>query len=78
MQTTVAGIPCLVKYTITGSYRPAKISGPPEDCYEAEFPEVEFTVHDRKGYPAAWLNRKLTQEDIYRITDEILSYAEED
>ena len=33
--------------------------------------EVEYSVLDRKGYPAAWLERKLTPKEHSRITEEI-------
>jgi hypothetical protein len=34
--------------------------------------EVEFDVYDRRGYRAAWLERKMTDEDRARIETEIL------
>ena len=76
MQTHIAGIPCTVEYTIQGKYQPAKINAEPDDCYEAEYPEVEFIVCDRNGRTAPWLERKMTDEDCQRIQVEILEYAE--
>ena len=35
------------------------------------YEEIEFSVLDRKGYPAAWLERKLGPRERERITDEI-------
>jgi hypothetical protein len=78
MQTRIAGIPCTVDYTIRGKYKPAKIDAPPEFCYEAEYPDVEFTVCDRNGRPAPWLERKMTDEDRQRIEVEILEDAQDD
>ena len=72
METRISGIPCTVEYTITGKYVPAKVDAPPEYCYEAEYPEVEFTVCDRRGRPAPWLERKMTHKDTQRIELEIL------
>lgn len=55
----IAGIPCQIQAWVSGKYRPARIDAPAEFCYEAEYPEVDFEVLDRKGYPAPWLERKL-------------------
>lgn len=38
-----------VDWSISGEYVPARLSGPPEDCYPAEYPELEVlecTVHE--------------------------------
>ena len=77
MSAHVAGIPCLIKYAIHGEYRPAKVDAPPEYCYEAEYPEVDFEVLDRRGNPAPWLERKLTSEDRDRIENECLEDEKE-
>ena len=72
--TRVGGIPC---QCLVYSYYPAvlmRITGtgfgdadPPED-------EVfEFRLLDRKGYPADWLERKLTNNDADRIKKEYLA-----
>ena len=76
METRIAGIPCTVEYTVRGKYKPAKVNAPPEDCYEAEYPDIEFTVCDRNGHPAAWLEAKMTDEDRQRIEAEILNQDE--
>ena len=44
------------------------------DCYG--YTEIEFNVLDRKGYKAAWLERKMTQEDRERIELEIVEAHE--
>jgi hypothetical protein len=72
MKTRIAGIPCTVNYSIQGKYVPAKVNADPNSCYEAEYPEVEFTVCDRQDRPAPWLERKMTEEDRQRIESEIL------
>ena len=78
METRISGIPCIVDYTIRGKYVPAKIHAPPEFCHEAEYPEVEFTVCDRNGRPAPWLEKKMTYQDQQRIEAEILEQYDED
>ena len=35
---------CQVTVELIGSYRPAKLYGPPEDCYPAEYPELDVTL----------------------------------
>ena len=75
METYIAGIPCHIDYTISGQYVPAKTNAPPEHCYPEEHPEVEFIVCDRRGRPAPWLEKKMTEQDSNRIELEILHAA---
>lgn len=77
METKINEIPCTVDYTIRGKYKPAKIDADPDSCYEAEYPEVEFTVCDRNGRPAPWLEAKMTDEDRQRIENEILEQRDD-
>ena len=68
----VQGIPCIAHVTSATAGYPARLSGPPEDCYEAEGPEVEYTILDRRGRPAPWLDRKVTDHDRQLIEEKIL------
>ena len=77
METKINEIPCTVDYTIRGKYKPAKIDADPDSCYEAEYPEVEFTVCDRNGRSAPWLEAKMTDEDRQRIENEILEQRDD-
>lgn len=77
MKTRINEIPCTVDYTIRGKYKPTKIDADPDSCYEAEYPEVEFTVCDRNGRPAPWLEAKMTDEDRQRIENEILEQRDD-
>ena len=78
MKTHIAGIPCTIgEIEISGSYRPARIHADPDDCYEAQHPEVLYVVQDLRGRPAPWLERKMTDRDRQRIESEILEDAEE-
>ena len=63
--SNVCGIPCIIK---VNHY--FKHGG----CYE----EIEYSVLDRKGYPAAWLERKLTPKEHARITEEIADMLREE
>lgn len=74
LETRVCGIPCLVDYTVSGHYEPAKVWGPPEHCYEAQYPEVDFQVLDRRGRPAPWLEKKMSLADRNEIENEILEH----
>ena len=74
IETTVAGIPCLIGVThyecVRGSYNYNAAS----DMDYYGYSEAEWVVLDRKGYKAAWLERKLTAGDHDRINAEIDQY----
>lgn len=78
LETRISGIPCQVLIEtcniVKGSYNYNAAS----DWDYYGYREIEFTVLDRKGYEARWLEKKLTAEDISRIEDEIVSYMKED
>jgi len=40
------------------------------------YTEMEWELLDRKGYPAKWLENKLTDDDIERIESEIAAHYE--
>ena len=67
----VAGIPCLALVTFYSAGETGRYHGAWEDCYPSVAPELEFELYDRKGYPAAWLERKLTADDVECITYDI-------
>ena len=71
----IAGIPCRIKIT---SYIRQKPLGPRADsdidCYG--YTDAEYTVLDREGYPALWLDRKIKDEDNERILALIDNYKE--
>lgn len=73
INTRVAGIPCQARTTYY-DYAPRGRGSPhlyasPEDYYGYE--DIEFELLDRKGYKAAWLERKMTKADKTRIENEI-------
>jgi hypothetical protein len=70
----VAGIPCLIGVTYWEPFRPGRVSGPPELCYPDEGGESEWDVLDRRGRPAAWLERKLTDAERERIDQAVFDY----
>jgi len=76
LSSTVSGIPCLIQVdrclVVKGSYS----YNAPSDWDYYGYQEIEFTVLDRKGYPAPWLERKMTDDDTDRIESEILHVEE--
>jgi hypothetical protein len=71
-ETTISGIPCKIRvdHYSKGTYSP--LAETPSEYYG----DFEFTVLDRKGYQADWLERKMTKDDPGRILDEYLGYCE--
>ena len=77
-ETTVAGIPCGVVITSYSGARPWRqhtFSGAgPGDCDPPEYEEVEWRLVDSKGYPAEWLEEKMNDNDLTRITCECIEF----
>jgi hypothetical protein len=77
-ETTVAGIPCGVVITSYSGARPWRqhtFSGAgPGDCDPPEYEEVEWLLVDSKGYPAEWLEEKMNDNDLTRITCECIEF----
>ena len=74
--STVAGIPCIIEVDRLFVQEPmGRMADSDQDCYG--YSEVDFTVCDRKGRPAPWLARKLTDRDRERIEEEALESAKE-
>lgn len=63
LSTRIAGIPCGIVITY---FSPARYNnwGHPDNRLPDDPGEVEFFVVDRKGYPAAWLERKANYADL--------------
>jgi hypothetical protein len=74
----VAGIPCSIlvgRVDIQkGNY--SYNAACPEEYHG--YQDIEFSVLDRKGYPANWLQAKLSGADIARIEKDILNFYSED
>lgn len=67
ISTRIAGIPCQIEVTHYIPHQPGRTYGPPEHCYPDEPAEISFDVYDKRGYPATWLERKMTERDVERI-----------
>jgi hypothetical protein len=63
IEARIAGIPCLIELTHYAARVPARLGGAPENCHPEEPEEIEFTVCDRRGRPAPWLERKMDNDD---------------
>ena len=74
--TRVCGIPCIVRVTYWEPYIPAKISGPPENCYPAEGGYGDWEILDTRGRPAPWLEKKMTAQDHRKLSREVFDYME--
>lgn len=72
----VCGIPCIVAVTSWEAYVPAKTYGPPENCHPEEGGCGEWEIRDRRGRPAAWLERKMSEEERERIDELVFEYME--
>jgi len=71
-QSTVAGIPCLVQvrtYIVVPPYSGSPYNCPSDLDYYG-YTEFEYRILDRKGYPAPWLENKLTESDDDRLLNE--------
>ena len=73
----IAGIPGIAHIHSYYAARPAQLYGPPERCYPAEDAEIEFTICDRRGRPAPWLEAKLTDKTRDQLTTHIISEVED-
>lgn len=73
IQTTVSGIPCQIR--IDHFHVQPPFQGSPWQCDSDidwyGYSEIEWTVLDRRGRPAPWLERKLSAADCARIEREI-------
>jgi len=72
--TTVAGIPCQCLVYQYQEELPMLVTGSGFGDAEPPEPEIfEYRILDRKGYPAPWLEAKLTPDDEERLKQEYLS-----
>ena len=74
-ETTVCGIPCGVRVTSFTGARPWRQhtfrGAGPGDCDPPEPEDFEYILLDRKGYPAEWLEDKMTARDRSELESEI-------
>lgn len=71
IETRIAGIPCIVETTYISIVKPDCRAD--SDWDYTGYSELEWVVLDRRGRPAPWLQRKVTDEDEERINEEIFN-----
>jgi len=76
IESYVSGIPCLVQinsYFVQEPWNGSAHNCPSSDDFYG-YTEIEFSIFDRKGYEANWLEKKLNGSDEKRIEQEITNY----
>ena len=68
MDTKIAGIPCTIRVDYVSVTPPDSRADSDWDYYG--YTEFDYTVCDRRGRPAPWLEKKMTRADEARIHDE--------
>lgn len=79
IETRVRGIPCVVGVVYYFKARPNPYASNDWDYYG--YASRDYIILDRKGYPAAWLEDKMTKEDyakVDKIVDEYYEQQEKD
>ena len=71
IESRVAGIPCLIGVTHFDSVQGSYSYNAASDMDYYGYSESEWDVLDRRGRPASWLERKLTDDERQRIEQEI-------
>lgn len=71
MKYRISGIPCLIR--VLYAHQQAPDPGAHSDWDYHGTTDFEFLVCDRRGRPAPWLERKLTQDDIDGITQQFFN-----
>lgn len=75
LNTKIRGIPCRIKVTRYFVQKPlGRMADSPEDCYG--YTAIDYEVLDRRGRPASWLERKMTDDDRCAIENEVTEAEE--
>ena len=75
IQTQLAGIPCQIAVTDFKTVKGSYSYDDPSDLDYYGYCEYDYEILDRRGRPAAWLERKVSTDE---IDDIIMAYFEED
>jgi hypothetical protein len=68
---TLHGIPCLIGVSHFYHQKPNYSTWDSDVDYYG-YTECEWSILDRKGYPAPWLERKITEDEIAHIESRIV------
>lgn len=74
----VCGIPAIARVDSYHPGSPPILTGHPDRCCPGEPDEVEFTICDRRGRPAEWLERKMTDADRDDAEQQVRAYSPDD
>jgi hypothetical protein len=72
LETTICGIPCLIEVKTCNVVKGSFSYNAASDHDYHGYTEIEFNVLDRKGYPARWLEGKMTNAEKADIEELIL------
>lgn len=72
IDATISGIPCIIRVTHYHRQEGSYSYNAPSDYDYYGFTELDYDILDRKGYPAAWLERKLTNKGREELEEHIL------
>ena len=75
-ESTVCGIPCIVRVLEWEPFVPMYTGGHPDNWMPEEGGYGHWEILDRRGRPAPWLERKMTQADQDRIAAEVYDKME--
>jgi hypothetical protein len=73
--THIQGIPCQVLIASYSNVKGSYSYNAPSDMDYYGYTDMDYGILDRRGYPAPWLERKMTQRDRDRIEQEIIDYS---
>lgn len=70
--TRIQGIPCQVRVARYIPGDSGRRTGHPDTWTPDEGAEIEYTVLDRRGRPAPWLEAKMTDADDDEICEQVI------
>ena len=78
IDTRIQGIPCQAE--MTGGYyqKPDYSTWASDIDYYGGWFDIEFKIYDRRGYPAKWLEKKMTAKDEEQIIEQLIAEAGDD
>lgn len=76
-ESTVCGIPCIIRVTEWEGYVPANLSGHPDNWAPSEGGEGEWEILHLNGQPYPELESEMTGEDLARIEHEVFEHMED-
>ena len=75
IDVNVQGIPCKAEIVSAYYSEPDYSTWASDWDYYGGFDDIEFKIYDRRGRHAPWLERKLTEDDEKRITQQLIEDA---